>query len=83
MMQQSWSTADNDLNLLDPDTIPADGKTCVANPYPRPDAAGPGTRGATAAGDAGRGWLIGHMPSGPGRSAGRRTVALQADCARA
>jgi Protein of unknown function (DUF3152) len=38
MMQQSWSTADNDLNLLDPDTIPADGKICVANPYPRPDA---------------------------------------------
>ena len=39
MMQQSWSTADNDLHLLDPDTIPADGKICVANPYPRPDAA--------------------------------------------
>ncbi|HYN73903.1 MAG TPA: DUF3152 domain-containing protein [Nakamurella sp.] len=39
MMQQSWSTADNDLHLLDPDTIPADGKVCVANPYPFPGAA--------------------------------------------
>ncbi len=39
MMQQSWSTADNDLNLLDPETIPADGKVCVSNPYPFPGAA--------------------------------------------
>ena len=38
MMQQSWSTADDDLNLLDPGIIPADGKVCVANPYPFPDA---------------------------------------------
>jgi len=36
MMQQSWSTSDNDLNLLDPDVIPADGKVCLANPYPFP-----------------------------------------------
>lgn len=39
MMQQSWSTADNDLHLLNPDTIPADGKVCMANPYPFPGAA--------------------------------------------
>ena len=39
MMQQSWSTADDDLTLLNPQLIPADGKVCVANPYPFPDAA--------------------------------------------
>ncbi len=49
MMQQSWSTADNDLNLLDPETIPADGKVCVANPYPYPSAAQPAAA-STAAG---------------------------------
>ena len=38
MMQQSWSTADNDLHQLDPQTIPADGKVCAANPYPYPGA---------------------------------------------
>jgi Protein of unknown function (DUF3152) len=37
MMQQSWSTSDNDLAMLDPQTIPADGNVCVANPYPFPD----------------------------------------------
>ncbi len=37
MMQQSWSTSDNDLALLDPQTIPADGNVCVPNPYPYPD----------------------------------------------
>ncbi len=36
MMQQSWSTSDNDLAVLDPQTIPADGNVCVANPYPFP-----------------------------------------------
>ena len=39
MMQQSWSTSDDDLSILDPQTIPQDGKVCVANPYPFPDAA--------------------------------------------
>ncbi len=37
MMQQSWSTSDNDLAMLDPQTIPPDGNVCVANPYPFPD----------------------------------------------
>ena len=37
MMQQSWSTSDDDLAQLDPQTIPADGNVCVANPYPFPD----------------------------------------------
>ena len=37
MMQQSWSTSDDDLAILDPQTIPADGNVCVANPYPYPD----------------------------------------------
>lgn len=36
MMQQSWSTSDNDLAQLDPQTVPADGNVCVANPYPFP-----------------------------------------------
>ena len=39
MMQQSWSTSDDDLSVLDPQTIPHDGNVCVANPYPFPDAA--------------------------------------------
>lgn len=38
MMQQSWSVADNDLALLNPQVIPPDGKVCTANPYPFPDA---------------------------------------------
>jgi hypothetical protein len=38
MMQQSWSTSDDDLSILDPQTIPHDGNVCVANPYPYPDA---------------------------------------------
>ena len=46
MMQQSWSTADDDLHLLDTQTIPADGHACVANPYPRP---GPAASAAVAA----------------------------------
>jgi hypothetical protein len=37
MMQQSWSTSNDDLAVLDPQTIPADGNVCVANPYPFPD----------------------------------------------
>jgi len=45
MMQQSWSTSNDDLAVLDPQTIPADGNVCVANPYPFPDSTavpGPG-----------------------------------------
>ncbi len=38
MMQQSWSTSDDDLSRLDPQTVPADGDVCVANPYPFPGA---------------------------------------------
>jgi len=41
MMQQSWSTSDDDLSILDPQTIPHDGNICVANPYPFPDAVAP------------------------------------------
>lgn len=47
MMQQSWSTSNNDLAVLDPQLIPPDGKVCRPNPYPYPRAGdpsgGPGT----------------------------------------
>jgi hypothetical protein len=37
MMQQSWSTSDNDLARLDPHgPVKADGKVCTANPFPYP-----------------------------------------------
>ena len=36
MMQQSWSTANNDLAPLNPQLIPMDGKVCRFNPYPYP-----------------------------------------------
>jgi hypothetical protein len=37
MMQQSWSTADDDLARLDPGgPVPADGKVCKYNPFPFP-----------------------------------------------
>jgi hypothetical protein len=37
MMQQSWSTADDDLARLDPGgPVPADGKVCKFNPFPFP-----------------------------------------------
>ena len=51
MMQQSWSTSDDDLSLLDPQTIPRDGNTCLANPYPYPGAptAAPATAAPSAA----------------------------------
>jgi len=41
MMQQSWGVANNDLNPLNPDLIPADGQVCLANPYPFPAASAP------------------------------------------
>jgi hypothetical protein len=41
MMQQSWGIANNDLNPLNPDLIPADGHACQANPYPFPAASAP------------------------------------------
>ena len=46
MMQQSWSTANDDLAQLNPQLIPPDDKVCQANPFPYPpgsglDAAGP------------------------------------------
>ena len=49
MMQQSWSTSDDDLNLLDPDAVPADGKVCVANPYPFPGVTQPSVTSPSAA----------------------------------
>ena len=36
MMQQSWSTANNDLAPLNPQLIPMDGKVCKPNPFPYP-----------------------------------------------
>lgn len=36
MMQQSWSTSNDELAALDPQTIPADGAVCNYNPYPYP-----------------------------------------------
>ena len=41
MMQQSWSISDDDLSVLDPQTVPRDGNVCLANPYPFPAAATP------------------------------------------
>ena len=51
MMQQSFSTSNNDLHPLDPN-IPADGKVCRVNPYPYPmaqDTASPGTSAGSSA----------------------------------
>ena len=45
MMQQSWSTADDDLAPLNPQLIPMDGKVCTFNPYPYPSI--PGAASAT------------------------------------
>jgi hypothetical protein len=36
MMQQTFSTADNDATKFDPDTVKPDGKVCKANPWPYP-----------------------------------------------
>jgi hypothetical protein len=50
MMQQSFSTANDDLHPLDPN-IPADGKVCRVNPYPYPmaqDTAAPSTQPSAA-----------------------------------
>ena len=41
MMQQSWSVSNDDLNVLDPQTIPKNGKVCKPNPYPFPAVAVP------------------------------------------
>ena len=62
MMQQSWSTSDDDLSLLDPQTIPHDGNVCVANPYPYP--------GPVTGSGAGR-RLDSRRADAPGRSASR------------
>lgn len=43
MMQQSWSTANNDLAALNPQLIPMDGKVCRFNPFPFPLASASGT----------------------------------------
>jgi hypothetical protein len=63
MMQQSWSTADDDLAQLDPGgPVAADGKVCRANPFPYPrgpngsaTATGAATTTGTAATTAGTG----------------------------
>ena len=36
MMQQSWSTSNDDLSPMNPQLIPMDGKVCRPNPYPFP-----------------------------------------------
>jgi len=49
MMQQSWSTSDDDLAKLNPGgPVTADGKVCRANPFPYPR--GPESGGATTTG---------------------------------
>ena len=40
MMQQTWSTSDNELNGIN-GSVPADGKVCLPNPWPNPAAATP------------------------------------------
>lgn len=46
MMQQSWSTANNDLAPLNPQLIPMNGKVCKFNPFPYPLASATGSAGA-------------------------------------
>ena len=53
MMQQSWSTANDDLTALNPQLIPADGKVCLPNPFPFPDVAPSSTASASATAPAG------------------------------
>jgi len=36
MMQQTFSTSDNDASKFDPEYVKADGKTCRFNPWPYP-----------------------------------------------
>jgi len=48
MMQQSWSTSDDDLAPLNPQLIPMDGKVCNFNPFPYPLAAVSGVTTGTA-----------------------------------
>jgi hypothetical protein len=36
-MMESWSTANNDLDLIYSDLTPDDDRVCTANPYPYPD----------------------------------------------
>ena len=36
MMQQTFSTADNDATRFDPESVKPDGKTCRFNPWPYP-----------------------------------------------
>ena len=36
MMQQTFSTNNNDEARFDPDTVTPDGKTCRFNPWPYP-----------------------------------------------
>jgi hypothetical protein len=50
MMQQSWSTSDDDLSILDPQTISADGNVCGTNPYPYPDVTAVPTQAPSPAG---------------------------------
>ena len=38
MMQQTWSTSDDELNSIN-GSVPADGKACLPNPWPNPAAA--------------------------------------------
>ena len=55
MMQQSWSTSDDDLNLIDPQgPVPADDKVCKYNPFPYPRG-GPAAAAIAAASAAGTG----------------------------
>ncbi|WP_090480003.1 DUF3152 domain-containing protein [Nakamurella panacisegetis] len=48
MMQQSWSTADDDLSPLNPQLVPMDNKVCKPNPFPFPLGPVSGSSTATA-----------------------------------
>jgi hypothetical protein len=36
MMQQTFSTSDNEATRFDPESVKPDGKTCRFNPWPYP-----------------------------------------------
>ena len=52
MMQQTWSTSDNELNSIN-GSVPADGKTCQPNPWPNPQALPPAAAGQSSVQPAG------------------------------
>ena len=51
MMQQTFSTSDNDNSRFDPEWVKPDGKTCKPNPWPYPIAVDPRACGKLSDGD--------------------------------